>query len=131
MGATSKITSHYMIIQLTIGRFGDTRPAEERLQRRVVSTRPNKTRSDFVSSVFRFRSNLWSSCCRCPKQKRTEYLIQAGKIDGERVFRWLSPRCQGFDSQHLCVRTSVDQYWSKVCGEIYKSIFTSIISMAL
>ena len=28
-------------------------------------------------------------------------------------------------------KTSVDQYWSKVCGEIQESIFTSIISIAL
>ena len=27
--------------------------------------------------------------------------------------------------------TSVNQYWPKVCGEIYKSIFTTIFSMAL
>ena len=34
-------------------------------------------------------------------------------------------------NEKLRVKTSDDQYWSKVCGEIQKSIFTSIISMAL
>ena len=60
-----------MIVQLTIGRFGDTRPAEERLQRRVVATRPNKTRSDFVSSVFRF-SRFGAICGRAVAYDRNK-----------------------------------------------------------
>ena len=36
-----------------------------------------------------------------------------------------------FGSMDNPKETSVDQYWSKVCGEILKSIFTLKISMAL